>query len=104
MIRRSLTFLVTASALPLAAGTSHGQEAVPGMVRFDEIERQPIGMEWKAVEDFLEKELKSPLSRGKDWPDLKADGFMTMTPAHHVPVPAFRMARYETTNAQWDLF
>jgi len=80
-------------------------EPLPGMVRISGTDAQPIGMDEAEVRRAL-KDMGRKLT-AKDWrrfPFLWEYGFTFMTPRHDVPVFAYRIGRYEVTNAQWKVF
>jgi formylglycine-generating enzyme required for sulfatase activity len=76
------------------------------MASFDATRDQPIGMDESDVKTFLEKELRSDLPRDlrRSWPKVWSEVFLLMTPSWRAEVPAFRISKYEVSNAQWERF
>jgi formylglycine-generating enzyme required for sulfatase activity len=89
----------------MVAAAARGDDAPPeGTVQLPAVEKQPIGMDTKDIDDFLRKELKTPLTRGTSFEKHWRESFLLMTPPRDVSVPEFFLGRYELSNAQWKVF
>jgi formylglycine-generating enzyme required for sulfatase activity len=90
----------------LAASSALADEAPPWMANYEASKDQPIGMDDAAIKTYLEKQWKSDWPKEKNPPfdETWKKVFLLMTPAWKADVPAFRLAKFEVSNAQWERF
>jgi formylglycine-generating enzyme required for sulfatase activity len=102
--------LAAIGVLGSAPRSAQAQEppALPWMASYEESKDQPVGMDESDVTAWLDKKLKSEWKanhvKRKEWDPIWKNVFLLMTPGVKVPVPAFRISKYEVTNAQWAKF
>jgi formylglycine-generating enzyme required for sulfatase activity len=106
MKQRNLILPLVALTLALPVGAALGQEGERprGMALLQAVEKQPIGIDQKAVKRFLD-EIESKLPQNKErWKAFWDHHYLLMTPAHERRTPGFWMGKYEVSNAQWATF
>ncbi len=103
----AVTLATQAQAQEVARDAATGAaDDLPGMVRISGTTKQPMGMSEANVKKALSGDMGRKLKE-KDWdqfPFLWDFGFTFMTPQHTVTVGEYFLARFELTNAQWELF